>query len=70
MSYTADQVRLLNKIIRMSDKSIPAKPGESAIESKKDLQDQLGKLLSDPDIRNNHDKKRQAEELAKRIAEN
>lgn len=68
MTYTADQVKLLNKIIRMSDKSVPPKVGETAQEGKKDLQKKLNELLSDPNIRGNREKQQEAIELSQRIA--
>lgn len=68
MTYTADQVKLLNKIIRMSDKSIPTKVGDAAQEGKKELQKKLSELLSDPNIRGNREKQQEAIELSDRIA--
>lgn len=69
MAYTADQVKLLYKLIRANN-NIPAKPGEAASpqDNKAEMQKKLSVMLSDPEIRSNHDKKREAEELAKRIA--
>jgi hypothetical protein len=69
MAQTASQVRLLNKIIRMNDHSIPVRPGEApAIETKDALKKQLSTLLSDPDVRSNLEKQKQAEVLANKIA--
>lgn len=66
--YTADQARLLNKIIRMSDKSVPARPGETTSEGKPQLERKLQTLLNNPNIRNDHVLRKEAEELATRIA--
>lgn len=69
MVYTADQAKLLYKIIRASDKSIPVKVGEnSGGESKKDLQSKLNAVLSEPDIKSNREKQEEAKELASKIA--
>lgn len=68
MAYTADQVQVLNKIIRLSDRSVPAKPGEAVGSDKKDMEKKLQGLLGDPSIRNDAVKKAEAEELATKIS--
>jgi len=69
MVYTAEQAKLLYKIIRASDKQIPSKPGEGVgSESKKDFQGKLNTLLSEPDIKSNREKQQEAMALANKIA--
>lgn len=68
MVFTADQARLLNKIIRSDSNNIPAKVGMPTAQ-KADLQSKLSTLMNDPEIRTNQLKKQEAQELAKAIAE-
>lgn len=69
MVFTAEQAKVLYKIIRASDRSIPAKVGESSGgESKKDLESKLNKVLSEPDIKSNRDRQEEAKALAIKIA--
>jgi len=65
---TAKEVKLLNKIVRMSDRGVPVKVGEASKEGKADLQKKLNTLLSDPNIRGNREKQQEAIELSQRIA--
>lgn len=65
---TAKEVKLLNKIVRMSDRGVPVKVGEASKEGKQDLQKKLNNLLSDPNIRGNREKQQEAIELSQRIA--
>ena len=67
MVFTADQARLLNKIVRSDNGNIPAKVGVPA-SSKGDLQGELDQLMNDPALRTDASKKRKAEELATAIA--
>lgn len=64
---TADAAKVIYKIVRMSDKSVPARAGESA-SSKADLDRQLQKLMSNPNIRTDQALKQQAIELSERLA--
>lgn len=66
---TAKSARVLDKIIRMSDRSIPLKPGESQVSSKRELETELQNVLQNPNIRHDYLLKQKAEELSKRIAE-
>lgn len=66
---TADAAKVIDKIVRMSDRSIPLKPGESTVSSKRDLETELQNVLQNPNIRTDFSLKQKAEELAKRIAE-
>lgn len=68
MTYTAPQVLLLNKMITLADKTIPAKINSAPAEDAKSLQKQLNELLSDPLIRNNFDKQNEAIALSEKIA--
>lgn len=68
MAFTADQTKLLHKIIRSDSNNIPAKVGMPT-EQKADLQKKLSELMNAPDIRTNVLKKQEAEELAMAIAE-
>ena len=69
MAYTSEQAKLIYKMIRANN-NVPAKPGEAVNQqdNKTEMQKKLSMMLSDPEIRSNHDKKREAEELARRIA--
>lgn len=68
MALTADQTKLLYKLVRMNDKSVPARPGENAIEGKAEVEKKLQILLNDPGIRNDMVKKQEAERLATVLA--
>jgi hypothetical protein len=65
---TSDSAKLLDKIVRMSDRSLPVKPGEDQTSTKRELETQLQGILQNPNIRTDFTLKQQAEELAKRIA--
>lgn len=67
MVYTAEQARLLNKIIRTSTTDVPTKV-EASTEDIKSVQQQLNDLLSDPTIRDDHSKQAQANELAQKLS--
>lgn len=69
MAYTADQVNLLNKLVkRATVGDIPAKAGDVVSNSKDSMQDELNGLLNDPAIRSDNDKKQKAVKLAEAIA--
>lgn len=70
MTTTAEQTKLLYKMLRMSDRSIPAKPGESALEGKADMEKKLQSILSNPNIRNDRNLQAEAVELSNKIAAN
>lgn len=70
MTITAEQTKLLYKMLRMSDRSIPAKPGESAMEGKGDMEKKLQAILSNPNIRNDRNLQAEAVELSNKIAAN
>lgn len=68
LTTTAESTKLLYKLIRMNNASIPAKPGDANIETKENVEKKLSTLLSDPTIRSDMSKKKEAEELAKKLA--
>lgn len=69
MVYTAEQAKLLNKIIRSNTSAtVPAKL-DTAATSVDTLQSQLDEMLSDAKIKSDHMKQAKAAELAAKLAE-
>lgn len=68
IAITAESTKLLYKLIRMGDKSVPARPGDSSGDDRKGLEGQLQTLLGASDIKTNRQKQAEAIELTNRIA--
>ena len=69
MAYTADQLRVLHKVLRMSGaKAIPGKQSSQSDESVENLQAKLNKVLSDPNIRNDRNLQAESMRLSQMLA--
>ena len=69
MAFTADQVRVMDKLIRMTGaKPIPSNAGSSVGEDVSSLKSKLAKLNSNPDIKYNRELQKEAISLAEAIA--
>lgn len=69
MAFTADQVKLWNKVVKMSDsKAIPTGDNVDSKVEVESMNNKLNELLRNPAIKTDNNLKRQAEELANQIA--